>query len=438
MQFHVSTDSLAERDRFAAWADAVHTTLGLDAEPSPDTSPAFRANLSGRSHGPLLNLSVAADAHRIAHRGRSIAPSAGGGYRIYREASAGAWFRLPNMEGVTRTGDIVVYDTAVPLETQPRNGFLLEMWVMPKALLEPHLPALGRPLATILSGRSGVEALAASYLDTLTRNWDSIPEAAMAQVADTLGRLIGIACGAAAAEQSDAIRAGRLVEAKRHIDRHLADPNLSPALVASAMGIAVRTLHAAFEPTGTSFARHVQRRRLEECRAALRNDSGRAVTDIAFAWGFQQPVRFLSRLPGGVRHGAGRSAGGGERHAVDLTIALNGTRFCAHMEAAPSAQCVIPDMLAARFDVGLVSRSRQTKKDFRNVAPSPRARRNFAADRRNGARACRAHQQLPERQLPEHERPGRQLSDLQLPDHQLPFQQRPGHQRARHDRGGRC
>lgn len=286
MQFDVSTDTLPERDRFAGWAAAVHHTLGLDAEPSPDAMQPFRANLAGRSSGPLTHLSVAADAHRIAHRTRGTAQPPSDGYRIYCEASVGAWFRLADMEGVTRTGDLVVYDSHLPFETQPRDGYLLTMWLLPRALLEPHLPALGRPLATILSGRSGVEALAASYLDALTLNWDSLSEAAMEPVADTLARLIGIACGAAAAEQSDAVSAGRLAEARRHIERHLADPDLSPASVAAALGIAVRTLHASFEPTGTSFARHVLHRRLEECRAALLGSPGRAVTDIAFAWGF--------------------------------------------------------------------------------------------------------------------------------------------------------
>jgi len=157
---------------------------------------------------------------------------------------------------------------------------------VPKALLTPHLPALGRPLSMVLSGRRGVDALAASYLGALTRNWDSIPAASMHPAADTLARLIGIDCGAAAAEQPDAVQTARLNEAKRHIDRHLTDPDLSPAGVAAALGIAVRTLHLLFEPTGTSLARHVLRRRLEECRAALLANPARPVTDIAFAWGF--------------------------------------------------------------------------------------------------------------------------------------------------------
>jgi AraC-like DNA-binding protein len=153
-------------------------------------------------------------------------------------------------------------------------------------LLEPHLPAQA-PLSVMrLSGRIGAEALAAGYLDALTRNWDSIPEPAMGAVTDTLARLIGIACGAVPNDQPDAVRAARLVEAKQTIARHLPDANLSPASVASSLGISVRTLHGLFEPTSTSFARYVQQRRLEECRSALLSNPTRPVIDIAFAWGF--------------------------------------------------------------------------------------------------------------------------------------------------------
>jgi len=56
--------------------------------------------------------------------------------------------------------------------------------------------------------------------------------------------------------------------------------------------MSVRTLHLLFEPTGTSFARHVLRSRLEECRAALLASPARAVTDIAFAWGFNNLSSF--------------------------------------------------------------------------------------------------------------------------------------------------
>jgi len=80
-------------------------------------------------------------------------------------------------------------------------------------------------------------------------------------------------------------------------------------VVAQALGISVRSLHLAFEPTGTSFVEHVMRRRLQECRAALeRPTPGRSITDVAFAWGFANLTTFyrafrreFGMAPGNVR-----------------------------------------------------------------------------------------------------------------------------------------
>jgi AraC-like DNA-binding protein len=56
----------------------------------------------------------------------------------------------------------------------------------------------------------------------------------------------------------------------------------------------VRHLHLLFEPTGTSFAQCVARRRLMQCRTALASATGahRSVADIAFGWGFNSLATF--------------------------------------------------------------------------------------------------------------------------------------------------
>ena len=78
------------------------------------------------------------------------------------------------------------------------------------------------------------------------------------------------------------------------------------------MKISVRQLHLLFEPTETSFAEHVQGRRLEECRAILESPSARArsITDIAYAWGLNSLASFYRAFgqrfgvsPGMVRRG---------------------------------------------------------------------------------------------------------------------------------------
>jgi AraC-like DNA-binding protein len=287
----VSTEGVPARERFDLWNAAVFSTLAISVLPLPDADAPFRAEFTYRTSGPLLNLNFAADGFSAARQHREIAHRHWDSYWIYRESGPGAWFKIAGQELLTTTGDLVIADADVPFETRA-DRYAHELWLVPKALLEPHLPALGRPLVAKLSGCSGVNALAESYLSALTQNWDDISEATMGSVADTLGRLIGIACGIAAAEQSDAVRSGRLAEAKRYIDRHLADPDLSCASVAAALRISVRSLHGLFEPTGTSFARHVQRRRLDECRSALVSTPARPVTDIAFAWGFSTLSNF--------------------------------------------------------------------------------------------------------------------------------------------------
>ena len=317
MRVQITTDDVPEGDRFALWSAAVFSTLAISAQPMPDATGSFRARFAARSRGPLLNCSFNSDGFHATRQSREINHRQWDSYRVYREASAGVAFRIGGQEMLTTAGDILVADADALFEARPVDRYADESWLLPKAVLDPHLPACGLRGVTRLSGRSGAEALAAGYLDALTRHWDDIPEAAIGPIAETLARLIGIACGAAATEQPDAVRAGRLVEAKRHIDRHLGDPDLSPTSVAAALGIGVRTLHLLFEPTGTSFARHVLRRRLEECRTALLSCPTRAVTDIAFGWGFSNLSTFYRAFQAafGMRPGDLRAAARGAQRS---------------------------------------------------------------------------------------------------------------------------
>jgi len=316
MLHHLSTEDVPERDRFEVWNNAIFNTLAISVRPLPDAEGPFRAHLSARSSGSLLNCRFNADGFRATRQNSEIAHQHWDSYWIVRESGPGAWHKLDGQEIISQHGDLIIGDTDTTSDTYPVSRYNHELWVVPKALVDPHLPARGLRPFTLLSGRDGVDALAAVYLDTLTKHWDSIAEPAMAQVTDTLCRLIGIACGAMAADQPDALRAGRLTRAKRHIDRHLADPNLSPATTAAVLGIAVRTLHLLFEPTGNSFARYVLRRRLEECRTALLANPNRPVTDIAFAWGFNNLSTFYRAFQAtfGLTPGDLRATSREERH----------------------------------------------------------------------------------------------------------------------------
>jgi AraC-like DNA-binding protein len=292
MQFEITTDGVPERDRLEAWRSAIFGTLAISAEPMQGAERPYEGRFSARSSGKLLNCSFESDGFLATRKSWEIAYRRWDGYRVYRESSPGVRFKIGGEELVTFAGDLIVADADAPFEALPVLGYKDESWLLPKAMVDPYLPKSARRPVTRLSGRTGVDALAANYLETLTRNWDAIGEAGMGPVADTLARLIGIACGLAAEEQPDAVRAGRLTEARQYIDQHLTDPDLSPATVAAALRISVRSLHLLFEQSGGSFSRTMVRRRLEECRAALLANPTRPVTDVAYAWGFNSLSAF--------------------------------------------------------------------------------------------------------------------------------------------------
>ena len=289
MRYEISTEMVAPADRYEFWADRMMQVMGTTTIAPPKHGEPFSAKVSAVRRGALLYLEYSGDGRPVARRDRGIAHVALGGYWLYRDnaaATAASHFTPGGREYTTREHDLLVGDADVPYEIVPRRRYDSQAWLVPRHLLDPHLPKLSGPLSMALPIRAGLGALAVSYLDSIGASLDSLDDAALPVVMETLSRLIAVACGTAAGAYPDAVREGRLAEAKRHIDRHLADPALSPASVAAAMGIAVRTLHALFEPAGTTFARHVQRRRLEECRAALLAYPTRPVTDIAYAWGF--------------------------------------------------------------------------------------------------------------------------------------------------------
>jgi len=80
-----------------------------------------------------------------------------------------------------------------------------------------------------------------------------------------------------------------------YIDANLSNPSLSPATIAKANAISIRTLHRLFESTDDSVGAVIRERRLSRCRADLLRGTDESVTAIAFRWGFRN-MSFFSRL----------------------------------------------------------------------------------------------------------------------------------------------
>jgi AraC-like DNA-binding protein len=88
--------------------------------------------------------------------------------------------------------------------------------------------------------------------------------------------------------------AAALAQAARDLaDARLADPQLSPALLARGLNVSVRTLHRAFAGTDETVGAYIRRRRLEHARAALESTTGRpSISELAAYWQFADGSHF--------------------------------------------------------------------------------------------------------------------------------------------------
>jgi AraC-like DNA-binding protein len=89
--------------------------------------------------------------------------------------------------------------------------------------------------------------------------------------------------------------------ARRYILDHIADPELSPAVIAHALGISVRYLHAIFRAEDTSPSRWILQQRLHMASRLLADPgrTDRSVTDIAYAVGFKDASHFTRAFKSG-------------------------------------------------------------------------------------------------------------------------------------------
>ena len=281
----LSTDAIPGREHFAVWrgmfGDRLSARDGDEDGRLVRSRNGSVARIRCRADGPSR------DPHDIARREWRDH------FFLFRELGPGSRFRWGRGELVTRRGELAIGDPAVPLAADRAADYDYELWMFPRRLLDPHLPAARRPRAHVLTGPAGLIGIIKACLDSFAAELDALDDGETDAVADTFCRLLAAACGESADDQREAARGARLEEAKRAIDRQLANPALTPRKAASALKMSLRQLNLLFAPSGEGVAQYILRRRLEECRAAIEGPvAERSVSDIAFAWGFNSLATF--------------------------------------------------------------------------------------------------------------------------------------------------
>ncbi|KUN86124.1 helix-turn-helix domain-containing protein [Streptomyces griseoruber] len=311
-----TTDAVPEGERLTYWRDALSRALVPMTVTARGDGP-FSGRISSGRLGCLWISTVEADPQRASRTPAQIARAASDCVAVGVQTAGTATLLQDGRHARVGEGDLVVYDTSRPYALDYPGRFSTRVLHMPRRAVGLPEEDLRRVTGTALAGTEGAGALLVSFLTGLAASLPTCSPAVAtrlaASVVDLFGTLVDERTTADAPAPADPHHP-LVPRIRDHIDRHLADPGLSPASVAAAHHISVRYLHRLFEEEGVTVARLIRRLRLERCARDLtrRDPAAPTVSAVAQRWGFANPAHF-SRV---FRAAYGRSPRDWVRHGT--------------------------------------------------------------------------------------------------------------------------
>jgi AraC family transcriptional activator of tynA and feaB len=291
---HWSTNTISPREQFAFWREAVCEAVLNVATEHPGEG--FFGDITCSQYGDLRFAAFASTPHEIVRLKSHIARSRDEHFLVSLQRSGTS--RMFQGEEVCelQPGDVGLVDGTRPFRVEFPEQVDRVVAVIPYAQLYSRAPWLDRRPLNRIAGHSSLSGTLHFYLERLAgADCASLPEAAV--LTENVCNIIALMTAATDRERSSArafaIKPG-LEEMLVMLRQHLADPDLSPNMLAERLKVSVRTIHKRFDNADTTFGQWVLENRLLACRRAFDDPRHAAftVSQIAFGWGFNDLSHF--------------------------------------------------------------------------------------------------------------------------------------------------
>ncbi|MFE3202476.1 AraC family transcriptional regulator [Embleya sp. NPDC059237] len=298
-----STGVVEAPERFALWQEVTersHMRNGLRSDDHDD----FRARMRGLDLGEVQVSALAFPHLEVVRTAKLIRQSDPEVYQINCFLGGRGIVSVGKYDTTLHTGDLVVMDSSLAYRGDVRgdSGRWSHVTVQcPRGLLPLPAKAVRPLLAVPISGRSGMGGVFARWLSDLNARADEFSPADVPTLAsvtmDLLASVLARCLDSEEALSPEARRTALRARVVAFVERHLADPDLTPRAVAEAHHISLRLLQQLFAEVDTSPAAWMRRRRLERCHLDLADPrlSAHPIQAVAERWGFTNATHF-SRL----------------------------------------------------------------------------------------------------------------------------------------------
>jgi AraC-like DNA-binding protein len=202
-------------------------------------------------------------------------------------------FESGSQQTVLKSGELLIWHGGRSVRFDMPDDFQKVCLLVRRDIFEGMLPQASSYAGHHLEQRNNISRLLGACLSTLA---DEVLTNAAGSIGTAVELTLGM-LGAALTRHREsnniAPRTNLYRRLTSFIEEQLANPDLSPTMIAQKHHISPRYLHLIFSEQGTTVGTWIRSRRLAKCRAELaklRND--RSVTEIAMDWGFCDAAHF--------------------------------------------------------------------------------------------------------------------------------------------------
>lgn len=294
-----STNDLRPQDRFDYWCDVrARNLFGVTISLKPEERLNFRGRFSAQPAGGAILSEMQASPYWVSRTTADISRASSDSLCIYQQTGGASWFDSKGGgEFVVSANEIAISHSDLPYLTRPitAHGFDLRVLKIPFAGREDVVRrARGLP-PSLLRDDPRLKTIISASFAALVASCAKNPEADCDLDVGHLAQLALLARGRVrpgSQESRAALRFGFLQAARNILARDLHRPGLTPAAVATELGISLRQLHLLFEQTAMSFSHTLAAMRAREARRLLKDAPMRPVSEIALASGFDSSATF--------------------------------------------------------------------------------------------------------------------------------------------------
>jgi AraC-like DNA-binding protein len=277
--------------RFDAWSDALAATHLPFAVDLSEPVAAFSAEVRQHRMGELSLVDALASPHRGVRTRRQVVGADADLVGLQYVVAGRELIDISGEQTVLGPGDLVLWDGDADTGYAVLEPLHKRTLIMPRPVAAAVLPGYrGRFFAHVSATGPVPGALVGllTLLSTELTSMDGGARTASAALALQLVRSLDPARAHPRLRSSHRELRDRVLQ---YVEDNLGDPALSPATIAAAHAVSVRTLYSALDGLGTTLAAHIRNQRLARCHAELVCASG-SVGDIAFRWGFRNQAHF--------------------------------------------------------------------------------------------------------------------------------------------------